>query len=209
MWTRRARIKIIVIPGSNAELGAEEVADAPLGPGDIAVAVFEIPQETIVTFFRRAREQGARTLLNPAPYAAFNRDLPALCDVLLLNEVELAGLAGLQEAPREKDRCFQVMHAVRQFAEQTIIVTLGGDGALALAADDCWRVPGIGVAVVDTTGAGDCFVGAFAAASARGGGATGGPRLRQRRCRPERNAARRERDNAHAGGGNRDSLADG
>ena len=160
--------QIIVIPGSNAELGAEEVADAPLGPGDIAVAVFEIPQETIVTFFRRARERGARTLLNPAPYAAFNRDLPALCDVLLLNEVELAGLAGLQEAPREKDRCFQVMHAVRQFAEQTIIVTLGGGGALALAADGCWCVPGIGVAVVDTTGAGDCFVGAFAAASARG-----------------------------------------
>ncbi len=160
--------QIIVIPGSNAELGAAEVADAPLGPGDIAVAVFEIPQETIVTFFRRARERGARTLLNPAPYAAFNRDLPALCDVLLLNEVELAGLAGLQEAPREKDRCFQVMNAVRQFAEQTIIVTLGGDGALALAADDCWRVPGIAVAVVDTTGAGDCFVGAFAAASARG-----------------------------------------
>ncbi len=160
--------QIIVIPGSNAELGAEEVADAPLEPGDIAVAVFEIPQETIVTFFRRARERGARTLLNPAPYAAFNRDLPTLCDVLLLNEVELAGLAGLQEAPREKDRCFQVMHAVRQFAEQTIIVTLGGDGALALAADGCWCVPGIGVAVVDTTGAGDCFVGAFAAASARG-----------------------------------------
>ena len=64
--------QIIVIPGSNAELGAEEVAEAPLGPGDIAAAVFEIPQETIVSFFRRARERGARTLLNPAPYAKFH-----------------------------------------------------------------------------------------------------------------------------------------
>ena len=64
--------QIIVIPGSNAELTAAEVADAPLGPGDIAAAVFEIPQETIVSFFRRAREQGARTLLNPAPYAKFH-----------------------------------------------------------------------------------------------------------------------------------------
>ena len=160
--------QIIVIPGSNAELGAEEVADAPLGPGDIAMAVFEIPQETIVSFFRRARGRGARTLLNPAPYAKFHRDLPALCDVLILNEVELAGLAGLTTAPHEEDDCLRVMHAAQQFHEQTLIVTLGANGALALAAGGCWRVPGITVKAVDTTGAGDCFVGAFAAASARG-----------------------------------------
>ena len=162
--------QIIVIPGSNAELGADEVAQAPLSPGDVAVAVFEIPQETIVAFFRRARERGAQTLLNPAPYAEFQPDLAALCDVILLNEVELAGLAGLPEAPREVGQCLQVMRAVRRFAEQTIIVTLGGEGALALGAEGSWRVPGIAVAVavVDTTGAGDCFVGAFAAARARG-----------------------------------------
>ena len=160
--------QIIVIPGSNVELGAEEVADAPLRPGDIAVAVFEIPQETIVSFFRRARGRGARTLLNPAPYAKFHRDLPALCDVLILNEVELAGLAGLTTAPHEEGDCLRVMHAAQQFHEQTLIVTLGANGALALATGGCWRVPGITVKAVDTTGAGDCFVGAFAAASARG-----------------------------------------
>ncbi len=160
--------QIIVIPGSNAELWAEDVVDAPLGVGDVAVAVFEIPQETIVAFFRRARERGARTLLNPAPYSGFHPDLPALCDVLLLNEVELAGLAGLPEAPQEEGDCLWVMHTAQQFHEQTIIVTLGGNGALALAAEGGWRVPGIAVEVVDTTGAGDCFVGAFAAASARG-----------------------------------------
>ena len=160
--------RIIVIPGSNAELTADEVADARLGPGDIAAAVFEIPQETIVAFFRRAREQGAMTLLNPAPYTEFHSDLPALCDVLLMNEVELAGLAGLAKAPQDEGSCLRAMHAVRQFPGQTVIVTLGADGALALATGGCWRVPGIAVEVVDTTGAGDCFVGAFAAASARG-----------------------------------------
>ena len=107
--------QIIVIPGSNAELAADEVARAPLGPGDIAVAVFEIPQETIVAFFRRARERGAQTLLNPAPYAEFHPDLAALCDVILLNEVELAGLAGLPEVPREVEPCLAVMRSVRQF----------------------------------------------------------------------------------------------
>ena len=160
--------QIIVIPGSNAELAADEVARAPLGPGDIAVAVFEIPQETIVAFFRRARERGAQTLLNPAPYAKFHPDLAALCDVILLNEVELAGLAGLPVVPREVEPCLAVMRAVRQSAVQTIIVTLGGEGALALGAEGSWRVPGIEMEVVDTTGAGDCFVGAFAAARARG-----------------------------------------
>lgn len=160
--------QIIVIPGSNAELSAEEAIATRLAPGDIAVAVFEIPQETIVAFFRFARERGAKTLLNPAPFAPFHHELPALCDVILLNEVELAGLAGLPEAPSDTEGIFQVMRAVQQWEEQTIIVTLGEDGALALAAEGCWRVPGNDAAAVDTTGAGDCFVGAFAAATARG-----------------------------------------
>ena len=86
--------QIIVIPGSNAELSATEVAAAPLAAGDFAVAVFEIPQETIIAFFRRARDKGAATLLNPAPYAEFQPELAALCDALVLNESELAGLAG-------------------------------------------------------------------------------------------------------------------
>ena len=103
--------QIIVIPGSNAELAADEVARAPLGPGDIAAAVFEIPQETIVAFFRGARDRGAQTLLNPAPYAAFHPDLAPLCDVILLNEVELAGLAGLPAVPREAGPCLAVMRA--------------------------------------------------------------------------------------------------
>ncbi|MCY3835684.1 MAG: ribokinase [Anaerolineaceae bacterium] len=160
--------QIIVIPGSNAELTAEEAMAARLAPGDIAVAVFEIPQETIVAFFRSARERGARTLLNPAPFAPFHPELPGLCDVLLLNEGELAGLAGLTEAPRAEKPCWKMMRAVRQFPEQTLIVTRGEKGALALGAGGCWRVPGHAVPAVDTTGAGDCFVGAFAAASARG-----------------------------------------
>ena len=201
--------QIIVIPGSNAEMGAEEVAEAPLGPGDIAAAVFEIPQETIVSFFRRARERGARTLLNPAPYAKFHRDLPALCDVLILNEVELAGLAGLTTAPQEEGDCLRVMHAAQQFHEQTLVVTLGGEWRAG--AGGGWLLAGAGYH--GKGGRYDRRGRLFRRRLCRGqrarGGATGGPRLRQRRCRPERNATRRERGDAHAGGGNRDSLADG
>ena len=86
----------------------------------------------------------------------------------MLNESELAELAGLRAVPESEAACWRAMRAARHSARQTIILTRGSEGALALAAAGCWRVPGLAVAVADTTGAGDCFVGAFAAARARG-----------------------------------------
>ena len=159
--------RIIVSPGSNAALAASEVLATPLASGDIALAVFEIPQETIVAFFRHARTAGARTLLNPAPYAEFQAELPALCDLLVLNESELAGLAGRRQLPRAESDCLQIMARARCFPEQTLILTRGVAGALALTAAGAWRVPGIAIAAQDATGAGDCFVGALAAALAQ------------------------------------------
>ena len=84
---------IVVVPGANAQVSAADVATAPLAKGDIAVSQFEIPQTTVSAFFKRAREAGATTILNPAPAIAFGTGLLDLVDILILNETELGLLA--------------------------------------------------------------------------------------------------------------------
>ncbi|MBR0850957.1 ribokinase [Bradyrhizobium diazoefficiens] len=160
---------IVVIPGSNALVSTDDVAAAPLAKGDVAVSQFEIPLPTIAAFFARARAAGATTLLNPAPAQAMSGELLALVDILVLNETELGFLAGteLSEADAAA-RIFDVALRLQAREDQTICVTLGKRGVLALAGREEIFVAGRLVQAVDTTGAGDCFVGALAAQLADG-----------------------------------------
>lgn len=154
---------IVVIPGANGLVGADDVEVVPLLAGDVAVSQFEIPQPAITAFFRRGRAAGAPTLLNPAPAQKMSDELLALVDILVLNETELGLLAGTELS--DSDDAAKLIKAARKLqarADQTICITLGRRGVLALAGRDEIAVPGRVVKAVDTTGAGDCFVGALA-----------------------------------------------
>jgi ribokinase len=133
-------------------------ADAvPVDVDDIVVVQYELPLEVTYAALSRARRNGARTILNPAPAQATPPEMLRLADFVVVNEGELAFFApGL---PIEGG-----MRALRQRPDQVIIATLGAAGANALVGDDVLHVRGRAVPVVDTTGAGDCFVGALAAA---------------------------------------------
>lgn len=160
---------IVVIPGSNALVSTDDVADVPLAKGDVAVSQFEIPLPTIAAFFQRARSAGATTLLNPAPAQKMSAELLALVDILVLNETELGFLAGVELS--DGDEAATIIDVARQLQareDQTICVTLGKRGVLALAGLEEFAVPGRAVRAVDTTGAGDCFVGTLAAQLAEG-----------------------------------------
>jgi ribokinase len=165
----RADNTIVVVPGANALVDAADVAAPTLTKGDIAVSQFEIPLPTITAFFQRARAAGAITILNPAPALAFDRNLLDLVDILVLNETELGLLTG--QILRDGDDQARFVAAARSLQtsrDQTICVTLGKRGALALLGGEALIVPGRMVTAVDATGAGDCFVGALAALLAGG-----------------------------------------
>ena len=160
---------IVVVPGANALVSADDVAAPVLPRGDIAVSQFEIPLPTIAAFFKRARAAGATTILNPAPAIEFGRELLDLVDILILNETEL-GLLGEDRASRQ--RRSRALHrggaSAADGTDKIICVTLGRRGVLALVDGRPHIDSGRAVKAVDTTGAGDCFVGAVAAQLADG-----------------------------------------
>ncbi len=160
---------IVVVPGANAFVTATDVAAAALTKGDIAVSQFEIPLPAISAFFKRARAAGATTILNPAPAIEFDAEMLDLVDILVLNETELGFLT--KTGLRDGDDHARFIEAARSLPigrDKIVCVTLGKRGVLALLAGEPLIIPGRAVKAVDTTGAGDCFVGAVAAQLAGG-----------------------------------------
>jgi ribokinase len=160
---------IVVIPGANALVSAEDVAIAPLSAGDIAVSQFEIPLPTIKAFFARARAAKATTILNPAPMMEFDRELLDLVDILILNETELGVLTNTELSDSDDfDRFIDAARSLGTGADRVICVTLGKRGVISLVNGVPLLISGRPVKAVDTTGAGDCFVGAVAMILAAG-----------------------------------------
>lgn len=147
---------IVVVPGANHGLTTADVEDMPVEPGDVVVVQYELPLEVVHAVLTRARRNGARTVLNPAPAQPSRPELLALADFVVLNEGELALLCGADEV-------IPGLRSLRRRPQQVLVATLGAHGAIALVGDHVVAVPGLDVPAVDTTGAGDCFVGALAA----------------------------------------------
>jgi ribokinase len=155
---------IIVVPGANALVGATDVQAPVFANGDIAVSQFEIPLPTVRAFFKRARAAGATTILNPAPAIEFDAEMLDLVDILILNESELGLLAKAElRDTDDQARFIGAARSLQSNKDKIICVTLGKRGALALVDGQPMIIPGSAVTAVDTTGAGDCFVGAVAA----------------------------------------------
>jgi ribokinase len=160
---------IVVIPGANAWVSDADTAAPSLAKGDVAVSQFEIPLPTIGAFFRRARAAGATTILNPAPAIAFSAEMLDLVDILILNETELGLLVKTELHDSDGDaRLIEAARSLKIHRDKIVCVTLGRRGVLALVDDNPLVIPGRAVKAVDTTGAGDCFVGAVAAQLAGG-----------------------------------------
>ena len=160
---------IVVVPGANALVSADDVCVPNFAKDDVAVSQFEIPLPTIAAFFKRAREVGATTILNPAPATRFGQGLLDLVDILILNETELGFLTGIElRDTDEYEHFIEAARSLQMDENKTICVTLGKRGIVALINGRQYVDIGRAVKAVDSTGAGDCFVGAVAALLADG-----------------------------------------
>jgi ribokinase len=138
------------------------------GPPAVVVAQLETPQLATAAAFRRARELGATTVLNPGPAAPLLAEVAATCDWVVPNESELAVLLG-HDPDHDLGECLQAAPGLGAELEVDLVVTLGAHGALvACRGADAVHVRAPTVGAVDSTGAGDAFVGCFAAGLAGG-----------------------------------------
>lgn len=166
--------EIVVALGANAEL---RKADIPLGPitrARVVVCQFESNLATTAYVLKTARAAGAITVLNPAPMRPdFNRRLLKEVDVLIPNETEftsLINLLGEEGAAKFSEQALhqlspQDLHQlIRRLGVETVILTLGSKGCFISQPEGFEALPAHrSISVVDTTGAGDAFVGGFAA----------------------------------------------
>jgi ribokinase len=157
---------IIVASGANMAAAERQVADALLGPQTVVMLQMEVPLADNWRLVERAKRRGARIVLNCAPAAPMPRAAMAALDWLVVNESEAELLARDLSLSAADARTAGA--AIAQAAGTTVIVTLGGDGAVAFAGGEAWTIGALHITPVDTTAAGDAFVGAFAAAADSG-----------------------------------------
>jgi ribokinase len=153
---------VVVVSGANAHFGPERLEDILVGPHDVLVSQFEISEATVRAFFERGRSAGARTVLNPSPTHAFSDELWDLSDVIVVNEIELQAIFETRGLTGPLDRLLSELGSLLGPNNQVIIVTLGAAGCFVVTQQETVSIPGRAVEVVDTTGAGDCFLGFLA-----------------------------------------------
>lgn len=153
---------IVVIPGANFQLTAKDVDKVDINKGDILVCQFEIHMDTIKAFFEKGKKVGTINILNPAPAKSISKDLLKLINILILNETELEIISGSKIDIDDENSILNAITKIK-IDNLSILVTLGEKGVICYIKDQIVKIEGKKVKAVDTTGAGDCFVGAIAA----------------------------------------------
>jgi ribokinase len=160
--------RILVVKGANDRLLPADVDNAAglLRSADIIVLQLEIPLETVYYTLQFARANGIRTILNPAPGQPLDLARAGLADYVIPNETEAEALSGRAVANLDDARACAA--SLLQGGLRRVIVTLGANGALCSGADGDRHVPPFRVEPLDTTGAGDAFIGSLACFLGRG-----------------------------------------
>jgi ribokinase len=160
---RVAENQIMVASGANLDTQAGQVADADLARGATVLCQNEVRPEATVALLERARARGARTIWNLAPAGGVPATGLRSVEFLVVNEIEAQAAAAADVGdPVAMARELAARHGL------TCVVTLGAAGALAIGPKGGHRVAALPVEPVDTTGAGDAFVGVLAAALDQG-----------------------------------------
>ena len=158
---------IVIAGGANDLLSPAHIdaAKALIEQADIVVLQLETPMDTVVHAIKLARSLGKTVVLNPAPAASLPDGVLELVDYLIPNEIEAAMLAGV--APDSTDIA-ALAAALQKQGSDNVIITLGAKGVHAALYGGDTTFPAEAVQAVDTTAAGDTFIGGFVAGLASG-----------------------------------------
>jgi ribokinase len=164
--------RIIIIPGANGRVTYDLVEQKwdLIARSDMVILQHEIPLTTVHSIIKNCQQQNIPVLLNPAPMYPIPMDILSAMDTLVVNEAEAANLTeisigGLDSAKESARKIFQS-------GVKTVIITLGENGAILLNKNGSIYHPGYKIPVVDTTAAGDTFVGGYAASITEGKSST-------------------------------------
>ncbi|WP_203641885.1 ribokinase [Levilactobacillus andaensis] len=152
---------ILVYGGSNQQIKPAEVTavESEIAKADFLIAQFETPQDATLAAFTVAKKHNVTTILNPAPAAKIDPEILKVTDLVVPNESESAILTGIEvtdEASMDANAA-----KFRELGVKNLIITIGSKGAYYATADSSGFVPAFKVKAVDTTAAGDTFIGAL------------------------------------------------
>ncbi len=154
--------QIIVIPGANAHVSADQIDDKTLASVEILISQLEVPPNQIELLFSRVKQGHCYRILNVAPAIEFSTSLFNETDLLVVNEIELEALTKKKLKDTNIDSIRASVDLLSLAKHQAIVVTLGAEGIYVRDQNKDEYIEGHKVNSVDTTGSGDCFVGAMA-----------------------------------------------
>lgn len=151
---------IILDPGANGKLTPQiiEENEQVIAQSDFCILQLEIPLDTIFKICEIAQKCGTKVVLNPAPYQNLPESLYACVDYLIPNEHEAFGITGI--CLDSEKACIEAVRKLRQIGAKNVIITLGERGCVYNDSEQIRFCPPEKVTVVDTTSAGDSFIGA-------------------------------------------------
>ena len=154
--------QIIVVPGANSHTRSEQMSDQVLSSTDILISQMEVESKEIEKLFLRAKERNCYRILNVAPAFTLSKSLFSNTDLFVVNEIELESLTKKSIQIDSLDSIKEGIESMGLNNQQSIVVTLGSKGVYIHQNNKYEFIESYKVDAIDTTGSGDCFIGALA-----------------------------------------------
>jgi len=162
--------RIIIDSGSNGLIKDEYIDEALTGASenDFMISQLEIKEERVLYGFKNAKQKGMKTLLNPSPVAKINNEIFEYTDYIIVNEVEAEYYSGVKVTKDDMESINKCVDVFNKLGVKNVIITLGSDGSIGTFENEQIYIPSEKINVVDTTAAGDTYLGAFTSSISKG-----------------------------------------